>query len=94
MNVYEAHITVTHHPRHLEDWPKHESISLKLRDTGNPREMVIYALREFADRLERTSAYAREVLPSTEVGDQRKSNPMGDLQRWARNLGRRQGEYI
>lgn len=55
---YEVYVDVRHHPKHNDDFEQRESTAFKFVDTGNPREMVLNALREFADDLE--ARWARE----------------------------------
>jgi len=57
--TYEVYIDVRHHKRHLDDWEERESTALKLVDTGDPHQMVLDALRGFADELE--AKWAREA---------------------------------
>ena len=49
---YEVYITVEHHPRHCDDWAEKESTAFKFADGPTPKDLVVQALRMFADELE------------------------------------------
>jgi hypothetical protein len=51
--TYEVYIDVRHYPRHAEDWQERQATAFKLRDSGHPQELVVYALRSFASDLEK-----------------------------------------
>lgn len=62
---YEVYVDVRHHPRHNEDWEKRESTAFRFVDTGDPHEMVLNALRGFADELE--ERWARQDAEKAET---------------------------
>lgn len=62
---YEVYVDVRHHPKHCDDWEERESTAFKFADTGDPREMVLNALRGFADDLEKH--WAKEAAEAERV---------------------------
>ena len=61
----DVYIDVRHYQRHLEDREQRESTAFKLVDTGNPHQMVLDALRGFADDLEQK--WAKEGVEAERI---------------------------
>jgi hypothetical protein len=63
--TYEVFIEVRHHQRHLEEYAEVLHSADKLVDTGDPQQMVVDALRGFADELEERWTREREAAAAT-----------------------------